>query len=429
MTEQLYGTEPLLADGDSIYAVASRPAVVGVKPTLATPVNRVAPSTPPPPPKPVESMFDLLGEQNEEREYFNTGGRGRSHEFYVGAEQFEKEMEHIYRRVWLPVDHISRYKQPGQYATVNIGTGSVLIINGDNGIQAYHNFCRHRGYKLVEEPVGRRQSFVCTYHCWVYNRNGNLMSYNGTYFDHFFNPEEYGLLPIHTQIRYGVVFVCFAEEPPPLDETLGEFGVFAERYELEKLDCAIQKDYPVASNWKLIAHNVNESLHFPTAHKDLHRITDFDAAGTYELEGKIVGAWQNIRDGYNSISMTGHSNRVPMELVPPVDRQRVNWITILPTLLFGFTSDYVMMQWAWPESPDTSVVRHFWLFHSDETAKSDFTYEDVFALWDKANYEDWELCERTHRGLSNNQWSPGPLALDEEVMSQIDDYVAEMTAE
>ncbi|HEY0640205.1 MAG TPA: aromatic ring-hydroxylating dioxygenase subunit alpha [Pseudonocardiaceae bacterium] len=375
------------------------------------------------------SMSDLIGEQDEDRAYFATGGIGRSHAFYTGEEQFRLEMERIYGRRWLPVDHVSRLKEKGCYTTLNIGSGSVLIMHGDDGIQAYHNYCRHRGYKLVEEATGRRQSIVCLYHCWVYDKNGKLKSLNGTYFDHFFEKEKNGLLPIRTEIRYGVVFISFAEDPSDLDEALGEFGEFARVYELADLDCVQAKDYPVASNWKLVAHNVNESLHFPTAHKDLHRITDFDDAGTYDLRGEqIVGAWQAMRQAYNSVSMTGRSDRAPMRLVPEADLQRINWITILPNLLFGFTADYVMMQWVWPESPGTCVVRHFWLFHPSETAKPDFSHEAVFALWDKANYEDWEMCERTHRGLSNPMWVPGQLSLDEEVVSQIDAWVAKETA-
>ncbi|MGW5877620.1 aromatic ring-hydroxylating oxygenase subunit alpha [Nocardiopsis terrae] len=374
------------------------------------------------------SMFDLISEQNEEREYFDTGGIGQSHEFYTGEEQFRREMRLVYGQRWLPVDHVSRLPEPGCFTTLNIGSGSILLLHGDEGIRAYHNYCRHRGYKLVEEAAGKRQSLVCIYHCWVYNRNGGLKTFNGTYFDHFFTKEENGLVPVRTEIRHGVVFVCFAEDPPDLDQALGEFDRFAEAYELSELKCMQYKDYPVASNWKLVAHNVNESLHFPTAHKDLHKVTDFDAAGTYDLRGEdLVGAWQMLREGYESISTTGHSDRSPMPLVPLEDRRKVNWITILPNLLFGLTSDYVMMQWVWPESPGSCVVRHFWLFHPDETAKESFSHEPVFALWDKANYEDWELCERTHRGLSNPMWRPGQLSLDEEVVAQIDAWVLSHT--
>lgn len=165
------------------------------------------------------SMFQLISEQAEQRPYFETGGIGRSHEFYTGEEQHRREMARIYGRRWLPVDHVSRLKEKGSYTTLNIGTGSVLLLHGDNGIQAYHNYCRHRGYKLVEEAAGKRQSLVCLYHCWVYDRNGALKSYNGTYFDHFFEKEKNGLLPVRTEIRHGVVFVAFSDDAPDLDES------------------------------------------------------------------------------------------------------------------------------------------------------------------------------------------------------------------
>lgn len=375
------------------------------------------------------SLIDQVSPQNDDREYFGTGGIGRSHEFYTGEEQFRREMQSVYGVKWLPVDHVSRLKEKGQYATVDIGASSVLLVHGDDGIQAFHNYCRHRGYKLVEETYGKRQSIVCIYHCWVYDRNGGLKKLNGTYMDHFFDQAENGLLRIHTEVRYGMVFISFADEPEDLDEALGEFGVFAEAYDLADLQAMEWKDYPVACNWKLVAHNVNESLHFPTAHKDLHKVTDFDDAGTYILRGDIVGAWQQIRGGYNSVSLTGLSEREPMPNVPEGDVSKINWITILPNLLFGFTADYVMAQWVWPESPGSCYVRHFWLFHPSETAKPGFEHSAVFNLWDKANYEDWELCERTHRGLSNPRWQPGQLSFDEEVVSQIDAWVADLTRE
>lgn len=376
-----------------------------------------------------DALIHRVSPQNDDREFFVTGGVGQSHEFYVGEEQFRSEMRQIYGKRWLPVDHVSRLSENGRFTTVDIGATSVLLMHGDVGIQAFHNYCRHRGFKLVEEPEGKRNSVVCMYHCWVYDRNGSLKNLNGTYLDHFFDKSENGLISIATQVRHGMVFVCFAEDPEDLDEALGEFGVFAEAYDLDQLSCIQWKDYSVACNWKLVAHNVNESLHFPTAHKDLHRITDFDDAGTYMLEGDIVGAWQQIRDGFNAVSMTGSSSREPMPNVPRGDLSRINWITILPNLLFGFTADYVMAQWVWPESPGTCYVRHFWLFHPDAVDRPDFDHSEVFSLWDKANYEDWELCERTHRGLSNPMWRPGQLSYDEEVVSQIDAWVAGHTSE
>lgn len=373
-------------------------------------------------------MLDLLGEQDEERAYLETAGVGRDSDFYTGSEQYAREIERIFSSRWLAVDHVSRFPDTGSYTTVDVGTSSLLLMRGENRIQAYHNFCRHRGFKLVEEPCGKRKNIVCPYHSWVYSCSGELKKHSGTFPPERFDLAANGLLAVATEVRFGIVFVCFDEMPTDLDEALGDFGMFADRYELESLECTVAKDYPVQCNWKLVAHNVNESLHFPSAHKDLHRITDYDAAGTYVLRGDVVGAWQLIREGNNSVAMSGRSDRAPIPQVPEEDIGKINWITILPHLLLGMTSDYVMMQWVWPESPESCYVRHLWLFHPSETAKSTFSHDAVFVLWDKANLEDWELCERTHRGVRNSRWTPGQLTYDEEVVSQIDAWVAAHTA-
>src|SRR5688572_5668099 len=87
-----------------------------------------------------QSMFDLLGEQDEDRAYFQTGGIGRSRDFYTGSAQYERELASIFGKRWLPVDHVSRFRETGSYAVLNVGDRSVLIVRGDHEIQAFHNF-------------------------------------------------------------------------------------------------------------------------------------------------------------------------------------------------------------------------------------------------------------------------------------------------
>lgn len=375
----------------------------------------------------VSSMFDLLPPQPEASEGFEKLLLGQTSEYFAGANQYQRELERIYRREWLAVEQVSRLREPGQFTTVNVGGDSLLIVRGDAQIQAFHNFCRHRGLRLVEECSGRRARFLCPYHHWVYDRNGNLTKIVGTMLDELFDPAEHGLVKVHTEVRHGIVFVCLADEPPSLDEHLGDFPIFAKRYELDDLVCTSGKDYVVQSNWKVIFHNVNEALHFPAMHADLDRVTDYDKAGYYQMRGNIVGAWQSLREGFNSISMSGLSTRPPLPDVPPVDRHQVNWISLLPNLLIAFTSDYVSFQWVWPLAPDRSLVRHLWAFHPKAAAAPTFSDHEVVALWDKANLEDWVICEQCHRGLASPSVRPGVFALDEEVLYQIDRYVVNAT--
>ncbi len=375
----------------------------------------------------VKSMYDLLPPMPEMKPFYMEGGFGLTTEELVGAEQWRRERENIFHKVWIPVDHVSRLNERNRFATVNIAGTPILLVHGESGIRGFHNLCRHRGMQLVDECTGKRAKFVCPYHHWVYDSNADLVKLLGTYFDHMFDPKIYGLVPVHTEVRDGIVFVCLADEPPSLVKQLGEFNIFAHVYELEDLVVTKYMDYEVNCNWKLIVHNVNECLHFPAAHNDLHKVTDYDDAGSFTFEGDILGAWQQIREKYNSISLSGQSARTPLSRVPEEDLQRVNWIAIMPNLLVAFTADYVTLQWAWPIDEHRSYVRHFWLFHPDEIAQEDFSHDEVFNLWDKANQEDWELCEKTHQGIQSNGWRPGPYSLDEEVLYDFDRYIRRMT--
>jgi Rieske 2Fe-2S family protein len=60
-------------------------------------------------------------------------------------------------------------------------------------------------------------------------------------------------------------------------------------------------------------------------------------------------------------------------------------------------------------------------------ADSGFNSDEVVRLWDKANYEDWAICELNQRGILSKARIPGPYAIDEEVLFNFDRYVIKAT--
>ena len=66
-------------------------------------------------------------------------------------------------------------REPGDFVTVEIGTYSVIIVRDDDEqVRAWHNVCRHRGARLLEEPAGSVGNIVCGYHKWTYGVDGAL---------------------------------------------------------------------------------------------------------------------------------------------------------------------------------------------------------------------------------------------------------------
>ncbi|MEO8684977.1 MAG: Rieske 2Fe-2S domain-containing protein, partial [Devosia sp.] len=72
--------------------------------------------------------------------------------FYTSPEVFDADMEAIFYRHWIYVGVEPDVPEPGDVMTVDVGKASVLVIrDDDNEIRAFHNVCRHRGARLIDE--------------------------------------------------------------------------------------------------------------------------------------------------------------------------------------------------------------------------------------------------------------------------------------
>src|SRR5579871_6265131 len=61
------------------------------------------------------------------------------------------EHERILRPSWQIVTHLSAIPNPGDYATLDLGPDSVIVIRDQaGGVAAFHNVCRHRGARLLD---------------------------------------------------------------------------------------------------------------------------------------------------------------------------------------------------------------------------------------------------------------------------------------
>ena len=91
------------------------------------------------------------------------------------------------------------------------------------------NVCRHRGSHVCYEKSGNANLLVCPYHAWSYDLDGSLRS--ARHMGKTLDKAKFGLKRIHVRVLEGLVFVCFADEPPTLDSaertlhaSLGRYG-------------------------------------------------------------------------------------------------------------------------------------------------------------------------------------------------------------
>ncbi|MGZ2865447.1 aromatic ring-hydroxylating oxygenase subunit alpha, partial [Pseudomonas aeruginosa] len=82
-------------------------------------------------------------------------------------------------------------------------------------IRAFHNSCRHRGSILCQPGSGHAPRIVCPYHNWTYDLEGALLAASRMGED--FDKTKHGLKPLRLEEVAGLLFVCFADEPPPFE--------------------------------------------------------------------------------------------------------------------------------------------------------------------------------------------------------------------
>ncbi len=77
--------------------------------------------------------------------------------FYRDAEIFERDMERIFNKLWLLVDHESRIPAAGDYFLLDVAGESIIILRGGDGaVRAFYNVCRPSRSRQTREPRWRQ---------------------------------------------------------------------------------------------------------------------------------------------------------------------------------------------------------------------------------------------------------------------------------
>ncbi len=195
---------------------------------------------------------------------------------YEDEEVYEKEQRGIYRgAVWNYLCLEIEIPEPGDYRTTFVGDMPVVVTRGPEGaIFAFENRCAHRGNLLALENKGRVKDFVCVYHAWRHDLQGNLMNVafargvqgeGGMPAD--FDKTRYGPRKLRVTTLGGLVFGTLSPDTPPIEEFMGEAVTARLRRVLHKplriYGCYTQV---LPHNWKLYLENVRDTYHSSILH-------------------------------------------------------------------------------------------------------------------------------------------------------------------
>jgi phenylpropionate dioxygenase-like ring-hydroxylating dioxygenase large terminal subunit len=192
----------------------------------------------------------------------------------ITPEHYALEKESIWRRAWMSIGHTQDVPNKGSYFVYDIPTFnySLIVVRGqDDQVRVFHNICRHRGNKLVREPVGTRAGFTCNFHGWSFNTQGDLRLITDVNEFEKLDKEQLSMIPVHTEIWNSLIFINLAKEPHcTLKEWLGEmYGQYDNYFENQEKVASFKAI--VNTNWHLAVNAFTEGYHTLYLHKSTAR--------------------------------------------------------------------------------------------------------------------------------------------------------------
>lgn len=342
---------------------------------------------------------------------------------YTSAEVLAWERRHFFAATWTCLGRLDALAVDGvTQQAVTVGDVPVLLSHdGDGGVSAFANTCRHRGHELLGAgATSTRRSVVCPYHAWSYDLSGKLIAAPGFREVASFDPAGHGLVELPVEVWHGWVFVNALGTAAPFAEHVGDMATLVAPYAPERLVLGASHSYVVAANWKVVTENYHECYHCPLIHPELCQVSPPTSGVNFDLPGQWVGGSMELRDGAETMSLDGRSLGRP---IPGVDPRTVLYLGLFPNLLVSLHPDYVMTHRMVPLAPDRTEVECAWYVPPrDDGTPVDASYAVEF--WDTTNRQDWAACESVQRGLSSPHFRPGPLAPNEDAVHQFVTMVA-----
>ena len=255
---------------------------------------------------------------------------------YISKEWMDKEMKHLWPKVWHLGGVLAELEEPGDIIRHNFAKESVIMVKREDGsVRAFYNSCPHRGNRLVLGDATSVPRIVCGYHNWTFDLDGTLARVQDP--DDFEGGSPCGkvhLSELRCETWGPFVFWCMDDDVPPLLEWLSPFPERLKGYGLDNWVRVLNLSADCEFNWKIIRDNFNESYHLPTIHPEL---------STFINDGLPDTLFEMYPSGHNSMWMKGHQATTRQdfhttEVPAPLDEIAAAW-GIDPAQYNGHTGD------------------------------------------------------------------------------------------
>ena len=357
--------------------------------------------------------------------------------FYARPEIFTRDIDLLAAR-WTCAGHASDIPHTGDYMLADLAQEQAIITRAaDGAIHALSNVCRHRGSRVCVKPRGRTQIFTCPYHAWTYHLDGSLRQ--AQHMPEGFDGAAHGLKRLPIAVIGGLIFVCFAGQPPAIEPGASALAEMTAQYGWADAKVAARKTYSVRANWKLAMENYHECYHCGPAHPEFSVLHALARPGARQIGATDAESWAPEANGrevfrlmHSALAEGAQTGSKDGRRLAPLMGQAA-WDGRIIFTELGFLSSFLAY-------PDHGVIYRFipretlltemevlWLVRGDAEAGRDYDVEALTWLWDVTSIADKTIIERNQAGVLSRAYEPGLFSLMEPGTRQyVERYVAEM---
>ena len=311
---------------------------------------------------------------------------------YTSQDYWQQEQQTLFANSWVFVGFGHELKNKGDVMPLEVAGRPIFLIRSANGeIKAFHNVCRHRCLKLIDEACNVGPRIRCPYHSWVYGLNGELKStpfFAGTeHTPEGFDPNKHALVEVLCGVWLDWIFVNLSDTSTPFEDHIGPLKKRLADVDFDQVKpIATVELGEVKCNWKLLLENFIEPYHVQFVH-----------ASTTD---------QPLKDHYTVIDE--HCLGSAVDIDEPAQQSEKNtlavsslYLTLFPNFVFGrYFPDQMGVHLDIPLSVDRTWQKRV-IYTTDGQPRSDEEISNLKSLWYDVHKEDHEMCERLQLGRAS----------------------------
>ena len=332
--------------------------------------------------------------------------RTMSPSFYTSDDFTALENEHVFRKEWICLGHVGEIPNPGDFFTTELAGEQLLISRGkDDAVHVLSNVCRHRGNMVETAASGNRRSFVCQYHAWTYDTDGQLKTAPLMKTAKNFESKTCRLPNLPSEVWNNFIFVNLSGEAEPLAPQLKTLDGLLKNYHNDERNLLFNDEAVWNTNWKNLTENFMEGYHiFATHPKTLQPMTPT------QLCKKVPG--EERWSAYLSYYDAAYPPRGPFHEDMTEDEQNHTvMFNIFPSFVVAVAANYTLYLCLRPAGADKVAIR--WGISGFKSDPNDPEVVDYINLCKAFNGEDREKLETLQKGQNSRFYHHGPLAPDD----------------